>query len=94
VLRLDTAARLDWMTPSVNGGLPLRDRTRFEPVETLTVTPGGRVVAGTPKGVFLQTGADQWASVANRESPEAVTVPRTWLLCSDEHDIEVVREPA
>ena len=33
-----------------------------------------------------------WAGAANRETRQQVTIPDTWLLCSGEHDIEVVRE--
>ena len=41
VLRLDTAAATpQWQTLNVNCGLPLRDRTRFEPVESVACSPG------------------------------------------------------
>ncbi|WP_433297765.1 baseplate J/gp47 family protein [Actinoplanes sp. CA-030573] len=83
-----------WKPANVNGGLPLRDRTRFQPVTALAVAAGGRALAGTNSGVYLRTGSDQWAAIANRETHESVTIPPTWLLCSDEHDIEVVRETA
>jgi hypothetical protein len=95
VLRLDTrAANPTWSAPDVNCGLPLRDRTRFEPVEAVAAAPGGQVMAGTNRGVHLGTGADRWAPAANRETRQGVTIPDTWLLCSGEHDIEVVREDA
>jgi hypothetical protein len=95
VLRLDTrAASPGWQGSDVNSGLPLRDRTRFGPVEAVTVPAGGQVLAGTGSGVYLRAGADRWAPVANRETRDLVTVPQTWLLCSGEHDVEVVRENA
>jgi hypothetical protein len=93
VLALDsTAATPVWRAPDVNCGLPLRDRTRFEPVEAVVATRGDQVVAGTARGVYRRTDPDRWAAAANRETRQAVTVPDTWLLCSGEHDIEVVRD--
>lgn len=97
VLRGDAgSADPQWSTMSVNSGLPLRDRTRFEPVEAVAFAPGGRALVGTPRGVYLETGAatGRWTSVANRENPEKVTIPPGWLLCSDEHDVAVVPEGA
>ena len=95
VLRLDArAANPAWSAPDVNCGLPLRDRTRFEPVEAVAAAPGGQVMAGTNRGVHLGTGPDRWTPAANRETRQGVTIPDTWLLCSGEHDIEAVRENA
>ncbi|BCJ48218.1 hypothetical protein GCM10010168_25780 [Actinoplanes ianthinogenes] len=79
-----------WESAPVSSGLPLRDRTRFDAVETIAVTAGGRPVIGTSKGVYLETATDQWAAVAHREGP--VTIPQGWLPCSAEHEIEVVRD--
>lgn len=94
-LRMEaTAPAPQWHSPTVNSGLPLRDRTRFEPVESVAVSVGGQVLAGTARGVFRATGADSWAATAAREKREVVTIPETWLLCSGEHDIEVVRDHA
>ncbi|WP_432826867.1 putative baseplate assembly protein [Dactylosporangium sp. CA-092794] len=99
VLRLDTTASApQWQPSSVNGGLPLRDRTRFEPVEALAAGgvggPAHRGLAGTRRGVFRGDDTETWAFVADRETRAPVTIPETWLLCSAEHDIEVVREDA
>ncbi|GAB3853473.1 hypothetical protein [Dactylosporangium cerinum] len=48
VLRLDPAAASpQWEAANVNSGLPMRDRTRFEPVVCLAAgTAGGTVLAG------------------------------------------------
>jgi hypothetical protein len=95
VLALDAGAAIpQWQPPDVNCGLPLRDRTRFEPVEAVAATRAGQLIAGTNKGVFRRTGPDRWTAAANRETRDLVTVPDTWLLCSGEHDVEVVREDA
>jgi hypothetical protein len=94
-LRMDASLPAPrWQTPTVNSGLPLRDRTRFEPVESVAVATTGQVLAGTTRGVHRATGEDSWAAAAAREKREVVTIPETWLLCSGEHDIEVVRDNA
>ncbi|MET7822892.1 putative baseplate assembly protein [Micromonospora zamorensis] len=108
VLRLDTlAAQPQWQSVSVNCGLPLRDRTRFVPVDAIAVsgpTAGGAaggpgaaerlILAGGERGVYRSAGAVDWAPSANQATADVVTVPDTWLLCSGEHDIEVVRQDA
>jgi hypothetical protein len=94
-LRMDASLPApQWRSPTVNSGLPLRDRTRFEPVESVGVDTTGQVLAGTTRGVHRATGEDSWAAAAAREKREVVTIPETWLLCSGEHDIEVVRDHA
>ncbi|MEU5908821.1 putative baseplate assembly protein [Micromonospora sp. NPDC047467] len=107
VLRLDTlAAQPQWQPVSVNCGLPLRDRTRFVPVDAIAVSgaaasgtaTGGAterlILAGGERGVHRSTGAVDWTPSANQATADVVTVPDTWLLCSGEHDIEVVRQDA
>ncbi|MEU7918614.1 putative baseplate assembly protein [Micromonospora zamorensis] len=108
VLRLDTlAAQPQWQSVSVNCGLPLRDRTRFVPVDAIAVsgpTAGGAaggpgaaerlILAGGERGVYRSAGAVDWTPSANQATADVVTVPDTWLLCSGEHDIEVVRQDA
>lgn len=93
VVRLDlTAAEATWEPLDVNAGLPLRDRPRFEPVRTVDAGPeGDRVMAGGPRGVYASdAGGRAWRPCSHREAEEVVTVPDTWLLCSGDHDIEVV----
>jgi hypothetical protein len=57
-------------------------------------THPGRVLAGTGGGVFRSDDGNTWALTAGRETRDLVTIPETWLLCSAEHDIEVVRADA
>jgi hypothetical protein len=91
-LLADTSTRPPkWHTTSVNSGLPLRDRTRFEPVEAVAAA-GGLLLAGTTRGVYGGGRRGEWTSRAARERREVVTIPETWLLCSGQHDIEVVRD--
>lgn len=98
VVRLDTlAAQPTWTTVNVNCGLPLRDRTRFEPVEA--VGTGGTaqeplILAGTTKGVYRSANGADWTASANQATADVVTVPDTWLLCSGEHNIKVVQADA
>lgn len=84
-----------WQPADVNSGLPLRDRTRFVAVEAVAVDRSGSpVLVGCGKGVFRSLDGQRFTAAAGRETTEAVTVPDTWLLCSGEHDIEVVSEDA
>jgi hypothetical protein len=95
VLRLDLdAVTPQWTPADVNGGLPLRDRTRFEPVEAVACGADGQTLASGPRGVYRCADAKQWTAAANRTTSDVVTVPDTWLLCSGDHDIEVVRDDA
>ncbi|MEE2524076.1 baseplate J/gp47 family protein [Pseudarthrobacter sp. J75] len=99
-LQLDEAAA-QWSVPDVNCGLPLRDRTRFEPVRSVSgavltgsgASDGGTTVilAAGPKGVFRSTDlTGSWQSCSRRVVEDVVTLPETWLFCSGQHRIEVV----
>jgi hypothetical protein len=92
VLVLDTAASApQWRTPDVNSGLPLRDRTRFEPLNSVaTATDGSAVLAGGPRGTVLSVDTVRWSVGAARETRDRITLPATTLLCSGEHTITVV----
>ncbi|MBB5872959.1 hypothetical protein F4553_006393 [Allocatelliglobosispora scoriae] len=93
VLTLDTRASApQWETPAVNCGLPLRDRTRFEPVQTIAAAE--QVLAGGVRGIQARVNPTQWKSAASTELPQLVTVPPTWLLVSGDHDIQVVIDDA
>jgi hypothetical protein len=98
VVRLDTVATgAEWEPLNVNAGLPLRDRTRFEPVATVAASPRGRpVLVGGSEGLYRSTDRNlrTWAACDHRVAAEVVTIPPTWLLCSGEHRIEVVTRAA
>jgi hypothetical protein len=94
VVRLDTSVPTpSWQTVAVNCGLPLRDRARFDPIEAIAAS-GGQVLAGGIKGVYRSANAIDWVVSANQSTVDLVTVPDTWLLCSGEHDVKVVRSDA
>jgi len=95
-----------WHIPSVNNGLPLRDRERFQPVRSVAVNPGGDLaLVGGPKGVFR---VDQWngeipgeadpqptyLEKSKDEFDEQVTLPPTWLFACGENDIQVEPDAA
>ncbi len=95
MLRLALSPGAAWEGADVNSGLPLRDRTRFASIETVAVDPtGSPVLVGGASGVTRSADALRWTPAAGRETTEVVTIPDTWLLCSGEHDIEVVSEGA
>jgi len=95
VLRLDTtAATPRWQPADVNCGLPQRDRTRFRPVEAVSCSASGKLLVGSEGGVFSSDDGRLFTAASHREASDTVTVPDTWLLCSGEHDVEVVRAPA
>ncbi len=97
VLRLPLAGSAPtWDQRDVNSGLPLRDRSRFVPVRSVSgaVADDGApmVLAAGPRGVVRSVDAAQtWRSCSERRVSEVVTVPPTWLFCSGEHRIEVRR---
>jgi hypothetical protein len=96
VMRLASrAADQQWVTPDVNSGLPLRDPGRFESVDAIATDPDGTLVlAGGSRGAALsRDGGVGWSGASRRVlTTDDVTVPPTWLLCSGEHQIEVVSE--
>ena len=94
VLLLDSReADSRWRAPDVNSGLPLRDAGRFDRVVTVAVgAEDGSVVAGGPRGVALTVDRGATYTTARRVlTTEDVTVPPNWLICSGEHQIEVVK---
>jgi hypothetical protein len=95
VLRLDAAAREPaWTMPDVRSGLPLRDPGRFHPVDTVAADPAGRLLmAGGVEGVFRSRDEGvNYEPASEREFADKVTLPPTWLFCSGEHDVTVVKE--
>ena len=89
-------APLTWHGPDVNAGLPLRDRRRFAPLRAVSAAalPDGStiVLAAGVQGVHRSVdGGTGWRPVARRTVDDVVTLPPTWLFCSGEHSVEVVR---
>lgn len=94
-LRLGTAEPV-WEAPDVNCGLPLRDRRRFVPlsgVSGVVLDDGRKVVLAAGAGGVHRwlDGGQTWRSCSARVVDDVVTVPPSWLFCSGEHRVEVVR---
>lgn len=99
VLQLPLGPEARWDQRDVNCGLPLRDRTRFEPVRAVSgeLGPGGAplVIASGPRGVYRSAdSALTFSTCSARVVADVVTLPPTWLFCSGEHRITVVRADA
>ena len=97
VLRLDSSRRdSTWEVPDVRCGLPLRDVGRLHPVDAVAVDPEGRLVlAAGVEGVYRSSDQGlQYVKSARKEFEDDVRVPPTWLVCSGDHEIEVVSADA
>jgi hypothetical protein len=97
VLRLDVSKQTPaWQTMDVNAGLPLRDAAQFLflQVNEVAVNPDADLaLAGTDRGVFRSTDEGlHFSDVSKNEFSDAVTLPATWLFCSEQHEITVVSE--
>lgn len=93
---LDSGEAAVWRHRDVNCGLPLRDRTRFEPVRSvsgdLTAEGPPLLLAAGPHGVLRSAdSARTWEVCSKRVVDDVVTLPDTWLFRSGEHRVEVVR---
>ena len=85
-----------WRAPDVNCGLPLRDRRRFSPqsgVSGAVLADGTHLVLAAGAGGVYRSldGGDSWRSCSARVVDDVVTLPPSWLFCSGEHRVEVVR---
>ncbi|MFI7742509.1 baseplate J/gp47 family protein [Kocuria rhizosphaericola] len=90
---LDAGRSATWDHRDVNCGLPLRDRTRFAPVRSVSGDASGPplLLAAGPHGVLRSTDAARtWEVCSRRVVDDVVTLPGTWLFCSGEHRVEVV----
>jgi hypothetical protein len=85
-----------WVAPDVNCGLPLRDRRRFTALSSVSGTVldnGDRLLlAAGAAGVHRSVdGGERWRSCSARVVDDVVTLPPSWLFCSGEHRVEVLR---
>ena len=86
-----------WEAPPPHGGLPRSDEAGrpLQPVDSVGMK-GGVILAGGPKGVYRSSdGGSSYDSASQSEFSEfsdKVTLPDTWLFCSDSHEIEVISQ--
>jgi len=93
VLRLDIAKTTSaWSLPDVNCKLPLQpklDLGRLLPVRAVAASEDW-LLAGGEQGVYRSKDQGQLYEIVSTKSfPKQVTLPRTWLFCSGEHNVEV-----
>lgn len=96
--RLDTRSPEPAWEDDINSGLTRTGDDGFPVVPVTAIasgaeTPAGFVVmAGAGDGVHRSVdGGRRFASVSGDEFRDRVTLPPTWLFCSGEHELEVVR---
>ncbi len=82
-----------WQAPGVKSGLPMRDPGRFQPVYAVAAATDSKWLLGAGvEGVFRSDdGGTTYRSCSAREQDPAI-LPRMWLWCSGDHEIDVVRE--
>lgn len=83
-----------WQAANVNGGLPMEQLGEFEAVTCLALTSAPEskrsLFAVGPKGIYRQTlGEAKFDHCSQAEFNDKVTLPATWLFCSDEHQVTV-----
>ena len=102
VLRLDPGkgAEAAWAGPRLDSGLPIRDEANrvFHPVTSVAVDPdSGTFLVGSDRGIARRRAdgpqpgeAGEYEECSGKQFRDRVTLPKTWLICSGEHAIEVV----
>lgn len=98
VARLDTRSPEPAWEDDINSGLTRTGDDGFPVVPVTALAAGGDtpvgfvVMAGAGDGVHRSVdGGRRFASVSGDEFRDRVTLPPTWLFCSGEHELEVVR---
>lgn len=92
-----------WSAPDTSSGFPVESLGRMKPVRWLAATPRSelapdavpRVMAAGPAGVYRSgDGGRKYELCSRKEFADRVTLPDTWLFCSDVHQIEVTHDAA
>jgi hypothetical protein len=97
VLRLrPDAEKPAWSKPDVQCGLPMKSLQRMEPVDHVAASTGTvpLIMTASPAGIHRQKGNAKFEACSQEAFTDRVTLPATWLFCSQEHDIEVVEDVA
>jgi len=95
ILRLDTSKKNEeWTTTKVDCGLPLKRQEKsghLLPVRTVDFHYKCLFVGGE-QGIYRSDEAGEQFENVSSKTFEKVTLPRTWLFCSGDHDIQVAIE--
>ena len=83
-----------WKAPTVNCGLPVKTLNEFEAVNSIALdhTVEGQIclLVGGPSGVFRSVDeGNTYRNCSKSEFNDRVTLPSTWLFCSEEHEVSV-----
>lgn len=94
VLQSDATKDAAWTAGGVNCGLPMKEVDRFQAIDAIAADPGGtRLLAGSEKGVHSSVdGGKTYQCCSSNEFVDRVSLPKTWLFCSGDHEITVVGE--
>lgn len=95
VLSLDSTKRdSKWVIPDIESNVPLRDIGRFEKIRTIaTGIKSQTIMVGGDLGVYVDyNDNEKFNKCSNKEFSDTVTLPPTWLFCSGEHNIVVVKD--
>lgn len=84
-----------WQVPIIGCGLPIRaDSERLYQITDLAIDAvRDRLMVGTEQGIYEPVdGSNVYRSCGSRVFTDQVTIPETWLFCSDRHVITVVND--
>lgn len=93
LVRSDSNA--EWSLPDVQSGLPMQSLDRMASVDHVASRRDERrhvLMAAGPEGIYRSVNGSSFECCSEGEFSERVMLPPTWLLCSDEHDIEVMSD--
>jgi len=84
----------NWQAPGVDSNLPLREVGRYQRVEAIAANATeSRIMVAGKEGVYLSNDlAKTYRNCSPLEYENEVSLPPNWLMCSSEHEIDVVSE--
>jgi hypothetical protein len=89
-----------WSAPDVQSGLPMKTLQRMHAVEFVAAAPSSDlapdarplIMAAGPAGIYRSREGGGYEHCSQKEFSDRVTLPETWVFCSQEHKIEVVTD--
>lgn len=97
VLTLDLSATDPaWTAATLDSGLPINnERSALLPITTVALLPGDRqptAIAGADAGLYVAREGGRFERDGQTVFMDAVPLPRTWLYCSGEHQLDVATD--